>query len=141
MKYACVTGLCVLSLAAAIGCGRSDRETATTRIGCLTTSGQDFVLTDLERGTSSTEAFRLEGKDDQLRPYIGKQVRITGDAEPANVAVMKESSPAGTQPEAAGTSGVEKPAVSTETETRVEVRKLTVASIEPTGQTCAAEVK
>ena len=141
MKQACVAGVCAISLAAAIGCGRSGGQTATSRTGCLTTSGQSFVLTDIERGDSpSTEAFRLEGKESELRPHIGQRVRITGDAEPAKVAVVRESTPpAASTP--AGTSGGAEPTVKTETETRVEVRNLTVASIEPTGQTCAAEVK
>jgi hypothetical protein len=142
MKRASLAGVCTICLAAAIGCGRSDGETATSRTGCLTTSGETFVLTDIERGESpSTEAFRLEGHENELRPHIGQRVRITGDAEPAKVAVVRESTPPDPNAQPAGTSGGATPNVSTATEARVEVRKLTVASVEPTGQTCAAEVK
>jgi hypothetical protein len=99
------------------------------------------VLTDIERGDSpSTEAFRLEGNESELRPHIGQRIRITGDAEPAKVAVVRESTPP-SESAPAGTSGSGEPTVRTETETRVEVRNLKVASIEPTGQSCAAEVK
>ena len=142
MKRASMAGVCAMGLMMAIGCGRSDGETATSRTGCLTTSGESFVLTDLERGDSpSTEAFRLEGDENELRPHVGQRVRITGDAEPAKVAVVRESTPPDPNAQPAGTSGGQTPNVSTETETQIEVRKLTVASIAPTGQSCAAEVK
>jgi hypothetical protein len=142
MKRASMAGACAMALIAAIGCGRSDGESAASRTGCLTTSGENFVLTDIERGDSpSSEMFRLEGNENELRPHVGQRVRITGDAEPAKVAVMRESTPPDPEARPEGTAGGATPNVASETETRVEVRKLTVASVEPTGQSCAAEVK
>ena len=139
-----------------IGCGRTDRDHAgdrpgsdyldgarplpVTETGCLTARGDQFVLTNLERGAgeATTETFQLVGNQEQFRPHVGMQVRVTGEAEPPKVAVVQESTP---QPESArpqGTSGPD-PNVSTQAQTRVEVRKLTVATVEGTGASCAAE--
>ena len=160
MKRASVgaLGLC-LCLA---GCGGADRDrenagdragektaevrpTVVTETGCLTARGDQFVLTDLQRGEGqpTTEAFQLIGDGEQLRQHVGKQVRVNGEAEAPKVAVVQESSPAPAEPAPQGTAGGAKPEakVDTQTQTRVEVRKLTVSSVEPTGASCAAETK
>lgn len=118
------------------------RPEAVTETGCLTASGDRFVLTNLEHGAgdAATETFQLVGKEDDLRPHVGKQLRVMGQAEPAKVAVVTETTPA-TESEPAGTSGSTEPKVSTETKARMEVRTLTVNSFEPTGASCAAETK
>jgi len=162
MKRASVVGLFALCVGFA-GCGfgehdgkkdsnAADTKTAESRpapvseTGCLTAKGDQFVLTDLERGegSASTETFQLVGNDDELRKHVGKQVRITGEAEAPKVAVVSESTPpaapqGSAKPEATATTGAAQPKVSTETETRMEVRKLTVSSVQPTGASCAAE--
>jgi hypothetical protein len=113
--------------------------------GCLTGSGDRFVLTSLERentGTTiaapATETYQLIGKDDDLRPLVGKQVSVTGRADTAEVAVIHESVPPSRVTGIAGTPGqAEGPKVSAESETRIEVSKLKVASVRSTGEACA----
>lgn len=148
MKRARVAGACVLALAFNVACGRTDLQSRQAKapahqIGCLTALGNQFVLTDLERGegTTATEAFQLIGDAGLLRRYVGQQVRVAGEAEAARVAVVDESTPPPQPREPTGTSGTGQPAVSTETQTRLEVRKLRVATIEPTGSSCTAETE
>lgn len=140
------------------GCGRADRErdntgeaagdktaevrpVPVTETGCLTARGDQFVLTDLERSdgeATHTETFQLVGNEDELRRHVGKQVRVNGEAEAPQVATVQESTPAPPEPAPRGTTGAD-PKVSTQSDTRLEVRKLTVASVQPTGAACAAE--
>ena len=118
------------------------RPAPITATGCLTARGDQFVLTDLEReGQPTTETYQLIGNQEQLRPHVGKQVRVNGEAKPAQVATMQESTPAASKPQPQGTAGGADPKVTTQAETRVEVRELTVSSIQPTGEGCAAEAK
>jgi hypothetical protein len=142
MKQATIAVTAVLCMAATTACGRN-REIGVLQTGCLTQSGDQFVLTDLERreGGAATETFQLIGNEKQLRELVGQQVRVSGQAEPADVAVMKESTPPPSEPAPAGTTGGSDPKVSSETETRVEARRLTVSAIEATGSSCAAEIK
>ena len=155
MKRASVLGILTMCLGV-VGCGGNrDRDNtgatgddktaevrpiAVTEMGCLTARGEQFVLTDLERGEgeATTDTFQLVGDNDELRQHIGKQVRVTGEAEAPRVAVIQESTPpADARPQ--GTAGSSDPRVSTQSETRVETRKLTVSSVQPTGASCAAE--
>ena len=128
-----------------------------TETGCLTARGEQFVLTDLQpatgaAGTSATQTYQLVGEDEELRQHVGKQVRVSGEAEGAQVTEVRELTPdTASKPE--GTSGAANPnptavprspgqgdaQVRTETETRMEVRKLRVASVTPTGDSCADE--
>lgn len=140
-------GLCI-SLTVACG-GRSETENddrddfdieesaLVTERGCLTASGNRFVLTALEGGGGAqTELYQLIGDADELRQHVGKEVSITGDAEPARVAVVRESS-AGS----AGTSGTAQPnpptegapQVSTQSQTTLQTRELRVNSVTPAG--------
>jgi hypothetical protein len=128
--------------------------------GCLTSSGDRFVLTSLDRadtGTTiaspATETYQLIGDVNAFRPHVGTQVRISGMAEAPDVAVVRESSPAApvSQP-GVGTSGTaapnanagaaaEAPAgatpkVSSEQQTRLEISSLRVREFAPTGRSC-----
>jgi hypothetical protein len=141
------------------GCGRADRDaentagsdaektaevrpSPVTETGCLNARGEQFVLTDLERGEGpTTETFRLVGNEEELRQHVGKQVRITGEAEAPKVAVVQESTPPASDAKPRGTTGTADPKVATQSETRMEVRKLTVTSVQPTGEACAAETR
>ena len=161
MKRASVAGALLLSAAVAACGGREAgeqqaandagvRPTTTTATGCLTANGGKYVLTDLERASDqsasaqpATETYQLVGSEDQLKPHVGQQVRVNGEAEASRVAEVRESTPAST-PGAAGTSGEQpaqpqQPTVTTETETRMEVATLRVQSVTPTGSSCAAE--
>ena len=150
MKRVSVLGIWAICIGL-VGCGGRDRDadektaevrpTSVTEMGCLTARGDRFVLTDLERGEgeATTETFQLVGNEDELRKHVGKQVRVTGEAEAPKVAVVQESTPAapGAKPE--GTAGSAEPKVATQSETRLEARTLTVSTVEPTGASCAAE--
>jgi hypothetical protein len=189
MMRGTAAGAFVLCLGLAAGCGGSnkdeqanaasdDQKTAegrpapVTQTGCLTARGDQFVLTDLDRGTAgasdqaTTETYQLIGNADELRQHVGKQVRVNGEAEPAQVAEVRETTPSGPQANATGTSGQSQagaqpqsgsapaqsgsaqmqgggntPQVSSQTETRLEVAKLRVQSVTPTGESCAAETR
>jgi hypothetical protein len=174
MTRASVAGVFVLSLGLVVGCGGGDKEAnrdrasgaadeqsasagrpaPITQTGCLSSRDGQYVLTDLEpaaessSGQPATEAYQLVGNDEELRQHVGKQVRVAGEAEPSQVAEVRESTPP-SQPgqQATGTAGERPPAapqpgqpqVSTSTETRLEVARLRVQSVTPTGQSCAAE--
>jgi hypothetical protein len=153
MKRASVLGILAMCIGV-VGCGGDrDRDNtgddktaevrpiAVTEMGCLTARGDQFVLTDLERGEgeATTDTFQLVGNNDELRRHVGQQVRVTGEAEAPRVAVIQESTPAPADARPQGTAGSSDPKVSTQSETRVETRKLTVSSVQPTGASCAAE--
>lgn len=132
-------------------------------VGCLTAQGEQFVLTDLERAAppsggaeasgaasqAATEMYRLEGMRDELRPHVGRQVRVTGEAPPPEVAIVRETSPPRDPRPVAGTTGEREsgaaatpetqPQVSTVATTRLEVTELLVRSVSPTGESCALQ--
>lgn len=149
-------GLCA---SVSLACGASPEEqrndpnddidieetAAISETGCLTASGGRYVLTALEAGGgASTELYQLVGNEDELRPHVGREVRVTGDAEPAQVAELRDSgtsAPAGT---AGSTQGAAQPPgnqaqVRTEASTRIETRQLRVATVQPTGDACPSD--
>jgi hypothetical protein len=156
---ACALGLC-LSLTMACGRDRDEsgaiaeknptvlgdkdgRPTTVSQTGCVTASGDQFVLTDLERSgaaqTATTESYQLVGRDpEELRKFVGKQVRVTGAADAPKAAEVREVTP----PAPAATSGSGEPAatpkVATMQETRLEVTQLHIESIAEIGGTCTA---
>jgi hypothetical protein len=154
MKRITMLGVWGLCVGLAVGCGRTDdadsnardeddidiAETTTVEeTGCLTAAGGRFVLTALESGgaTAETELYQLVGSDDDLRQHVGKEVRVIGMAEPAQVATVRESSapaPTGTSGDA-GDRGAE---VRTEAQTRLETRRMRVTSVNATGDDCPA---
>jgi hypothetical protein len=112
--------------------------------GCLTASGGRYVLTALETGgNAATEMYQLVGNEDELRRHVGREVRVTGDAEPSQVAELRDSAPSGSVG-TAGSNQTSAPAagdeaqVRTETSTRLETRQLRVATVTPTGDECPA---
>jgi len=92
----------------------------------------------------TTESYQLIGEEEQLRPLVGRQVRVSGEADPPKVAEVRESTPPTAATGATGTTGQAEPAkpgepqVATTTETRLEVTQLRVQSITATGEACAA---
>ena len=151
MRRIPVFGVGLLCLGLSIGCGRTDdaqrgqtrtdddidieKTTTVIETGCLTASGNRFVLTALERGgPTETQMYELAGSIDELRPYVGREIRVTGVAEPAQVADLRESSPS----TPAGTAGTEgnRPQVQTQAQTRLETRQMRVDAITPTGNDC-----
>jgi len=153
MKHATRYGLPVLCLSLSIACGGDPAEPeefdqeidiaeaqAIVETGCLTSSDGRYVLTALEpagpiSATPATELYALLGDDDELRGLVGREVRVTGAAEPAQVAEVVELSP----PAPLGTSGAEpKTRIEAQAETRLETREMRVATITATGGTCPA---
>jgi hypothetical protein len=123
-----------------------------TETGCVTGSGGDFVLTDLEAAGEpgletrpTTDAYLLEGDDDELRDLVGQRVRVSGAADPAQVAnvrvlrpmtrVRSDASQAPLAPHGsqAPQSG---PKVGVEQQLRLTVRDLDVRAVNSTGERC-----
>ncbi len=131
----------VLCAAGTAACGRGAEDVAApiVQTGCLTGSNGEFALTTLESGAeaqprATTETFQLVGNEDELRQHVGKQVRIAGEAEPPSIVEARETSPP--EPTATSGEGEPKPQVSTQAQTRLEVSRLRVTSVTPTGDTC-----
>jgi len=113
---------------------------AVTVEGCLTASGDKFMLASLDKESSKTSVYQLMNADDQLRNMVGKEVRVSGQAEATQSAEAREvtpSAPAATS----GKSTEAEPKVSTVTDTKLDVHRLTVASVTPTGDTCATAAR
>lgn len=117
------------------------RPAPTIVTGCLTEANGRFALTTLG---DSTETYQLTNGEDQLRQYIGREVRISGESSPEQVAEVRESTP-GAAPSAVGTAGQQAPergdaspgaSVSTEARTRLETGRLSVIAVTPTGDEC-----
>ena len=149
-----ITGVCASLL---IGCGRNDgrdaqqtadadtgRPAPTQVTGCLTEAHGRFVLTGLESAregapATATQMYRLTGDENQLRAHVGREVRVSGEAPPPQVAEIREDSTA-----PVGTSGAgDRPAanadqqVTTQTQARLEVSELRAISVTPTGDACS----
>jgi hypothetical protein len=160
-----------------------DRPAPVDVQGCLTASGDRFVLTSLQaaegapagqaaangshtapapnttaNGTAAvptTETYQLVATaDNDLKQYVGKQVRVTGEADPPKVAEVRELTPAApangaTQQGSVGTTGndanraagANEPKVSTAETTHFEVRKLRVSAVTPSGGDCPAPAR
>jgi hypothetical protein len=117
------------------------RPEATIVEGCLTAANGQFVLTQL-RSTetakdSTTETYQLVNADDQLRPYVGRQVRVSGEAEAPAVATLREPVPNAADP--VGTGGGSE--VLTQESSRIEIARMRVIDVTPTGDECAAETQ
>ena len=127
-----------VSASLSIACSGSKRV-GVSETGCLIASGDRFVLAALEPGgRPSTELYQLVGADDDLRKNVGREVRVTGMAEPARVAEVREispSTPVGTSGSAATSA---QPQVRTEADTRLETARLRVQSVSPTGNECSS---
>ena len=178
MRRNSLTGACIVCLGlTTMACGGGNDESAIaekepevsgrgseapaliTATGCLTASGDEFVLTDLQSAAAgsaagqeqgagavaqpTTESYQLIGNEEELRGLVGRQVTVTGPAEPPKVAEVRETTPATEPGNATGTTGASQPAkpgapqVATTTETRLEVTQLRVNSVTETGQACA----
>lgn len=128
--------------------------------GCLTASGDELVLTRLTPAApgpqadqdgaatggplpaqQATQMFTLTGMEDELRPHIGREVRVRGEAQTPEVAVLRQHqlpAPTGTAaPPASGaqdtTDGAQ---VTTMRQTRLETTELTVRSVTPLNRNC-----
>ena len=130
-----ILAIWALSAAVSVACSGSKRV-GVSETGCLIASGDRFVLAALEPGgRPSTELYQLIGADDDLRKNVGREVRVTGMAEPAHVAEVREitpSTPAGTAGSADSSST--QPQVRTEVDTRLETGPAARSEREPDRQ-------
>ena len=154
-------GAIALCAGLAAACGNRNPDEMKSEIevtGCLTGTNDQFVLTELDRaetGTTiaspATQTYKLIGEADALRAHVGKQVRVSGMAETPEVAIVRESSPpapaaqpgvgtsGSTAPQATPDSNAgDRPKVSTEQQTRLEVSSLRVRTVTPTGGACTS---
>jgi hypothetical protein len=136
-------------------CTKAPRPITIIEDGCLTASGSQYVLTDLERaephpslshqptgGTRprpTTEAYMLGGADEKLSNLVGKRIRVVGEADPAQVAEIHQMAPK-VRSRMARSNDVA-PAVSDYGVLRLEVHRLRVTSAYPTGDDCSAELR
>jgi hypothetical protein len=118
-----------------------------TVTGCLSSAEGRYVLTQLESGgtaaapgEATTETYQLTNADEKLREHVGKQVRVNGEAEAARIAEVRETTPPApaTATGTAGNQSGNEPTVSSETQTRLELRRMSVMSVMPTGEDCPA---
>jgi hypothetical protein len=154
MKRGIPMSICIGAVALAGACGRHDSSSPEQKNivelaaqpakpgsiapvsvdGCLSASGDRFMLASFDKDSSKTIVYQLINADDQLRNFIGREVRVTGEAE----ALQSTEARAVTPPAPAATSG--KPGagatVSTVEDTKVDSRRMTVASVTPTGDNC-----
>ena len=101
---------------------------AVTITGCLTASGDRFVLTQLDEKSSENHTYQLVNADAQLRNLVGQRVQVIGDAAQAQKAEAREVTPA-----PAATSGSSNAKVSTVEDTKVDANTLRVTSVMPVG--------
>ena len=114
--------------------------------GCLTGSNGRFVVTTLDdtAAVPTTITYQLSGGDQaELQKHVNREVRIAGEADPAQVANVREiGAPAvgttGDRADAAPQADGTKPEVQTQQATRFSVRTVRVSSVTPTGDECAA---
>jgi len=154
MNRTILMSVCIAGVALSVACGRRDTAQADKKnildlathpvpagsvapvevIGCLSSSGNRFVLSHADKDNSKTVAYQLVNADEQLTPLVGKEVRVTGETQPIQQADARTVTP----PQAAPTSGSSESnaKVATVEETKLDMQKLTVASVAPTGDSC-----
>ena len=140
MRRTTFFGMSMICVSLSFACARAGQATAVTEVGCVTASGNRYVLTSLESGERpATELYQLVGNGDELREHVGREVLITGEADPAGVAEVRETAPAapvGTS----GSAGEPQAQVRTESQVRIEARQLRVLTVTATGDECPAGV-
>jgi hypothetical protein len=155
MKRTILMSICAGAVVLSIGCGRRDGSQDDKKnivdlathpapagtiapvevVGCLSAAGDRFVLSHADKDSAKTVAYQLINADDQLRPLVGREVRVTGEAQPTQKAETRAITP----PQPAATSGKSESdaKVTTVEETKLDTQKLAVTSASPTGDTCA----
>jgi hypothetical protein len=113
--------------------GVRERMEPTTVTGCLragVVADQTFVLTAMRaEGASESATYHLTGLEGvELGDHVGQQVEVSGILR-AEQEVVSISGPAEVEKKAEGTPVVE-------TRTEVDVKRLDVSAVRPTGQPC-----
>jgi hypothetical protein len=121
--------------------------------GCLTaaedrnafvvTPDQDVLATSTltaTQGEAATYAYELAGDTSKLPAHVGQQVEVTGrldDSRKDDVDADEKSEVK--LPAVQSGKDTVRPAIETESEVEIKVRRLYVASVTATGKPCAAE--
>jgi hypothetical protein len=151
MKGVMLVGVSACLLTLMMACGRKDDAPMALILetGCVTASGDEFILTDLEPGGSqssrrpTTEAYLLSNADDALEEHVGERVRVTGDTSIPEVVNIRMVEPLyrarpdnGVVPATSNANQAEQPRVGVADQIRMKVGDLQVRSVEPTGDRC-----
>jgi hypothetical protein len=140
MRRTTLYGVWFLCASLSFACVPANQAMAVTEVGCVTASGDRFVLTSLDSGERpATELYQLDGTSAELRQHVGREVLVTGEAQPAGIAEVRETTPS-TPVATSGSDAGAQPEVRTESQVRLETRQLRVLTITPTGDDCAAGV-
>lgn len=152
-----------LAASALMACERARVEYPAPQVvrvqGCLTAADGDMVLTqltpmaaepDAERSATTdsvprpqaTEMYRLVGGEDELRPRVGQQVRVVGEADPPEVAIVRQTTPPaeprGATADDVAEAGGDTPTVSTTRQLRLEATELRVMTVTPLNRPCGS---
>ena len=123
-----------------------------TVTGCLTSAADRgaFVVTADRNaltsgalhagdGETPTYTYELTGNTADLSKHVGRQVRVTGRVDEDRDDEVKVDQEEKTElPETRSGNDTVKPAVETDTEMNINVRRLTVSSVAQTGAACTA---
>ena len=123
-----------------------------TVTGCLTSAADRgaFVVTADRNaltsgalhagdGETPTYTYELTGNTADLTKHVGRQVRVTGRVDEDRDDEVKVDQEEKTElPETRSGNDTVKPAVETDTEMNINVRRLTVSSVAQTGAACGA---
>jgi hypothetical protein len=140
-------GACALVMCAACGSTAVPRKLV-LETGCVTGSGNEFILTDLEDRADApgprtvTDAYLLLVAEDALRSQVGRRVTVTGTEDPKKVVDIRVERPmvradaSDAVVRARGGSDSKDPRIETGHQLRLEVSRLNVMSVEPKGEWC-----
>jgi hypothetical protein len=155
------TGFVALTASAVMACERARVEHPGPQVvrvqGCLTAADGDMVLTQLTAMADApdaaasattdsvprpqaTEMYRLVGAESELRPHVGQQVRVVGEADPPEVAIVRQTTPPaaprGAAADDVAEAGGDTPTVSTTRQLRLEATELRVMTVTPLDRPC-----
>jgi hypothetical protein len=89
-------------------------------------------------GETPTYTYELTGNTGDLTPHVGRQVEVTGRLDDDRDDEVKVDEKETTElPETQSGDDRVTPAIETDTEMRINVRRLQVSSVSPTGAPCA----
>jgi hypothetical protein len=156
MKRATAISLCGVSVALIVACNRHDDQAGTSKksiidlathtpalvvptpvvvTGCLMGAGTEFIIATPDKSKEGSNiVYELTNAGDQLIVLVGQKVRVTGEAEPVQIAEVRELTPVA--PATAATSGKAPAKVATVEDTKLHLQRMTVTSVAGTGDSC-----
>jgi hypothetical protein len=140
MRMLALASVGASALALCAGCSQPKvPPTLVTEVGCVTASGHEFILTDLEpaglaKTRPSTDAYLLQGADPELEAAAGRRVQVSGSVDPAEVTDIRILQPLALESKKKSPSEV--PAVEVGQQIRLATRTLQVLAVDPLGERC-----